>query len=349
MDGVHATMRRQAITGLFLAAMTISAQAQFSVLSDEGEANPITPLAESEILPACGTQPIAIAKMGWPSAAILSEIHAAILREAYDCEVQFVQGDLAATASSMGAAALPTVAPEMWVSRVAEVWNGAMDSQLVRSAAPTYDSQTFEGWYMPTLTAGLFTGAPKALELAQMVPLLSPSEKIPFISCPADWACAVINRNLIRALKLEALVDVVEPANRFEMDKTIAEAVNKRQPFLFYYWEPNPVLAQLEFTSVEMGPYDEAATKCLASLSCAEPQPSAFAPETVVVAVSEKLVANAPLIAGYFQRATLPLKEMNEMLAELSLSGATEEAVAQQFVARNSELWRAWVSQDEVR
>lgn len=343
-------MQRQAITGLLLAAMTLSAQAQFTVLDGDGAPSEASTSAEEIVaLPACGNQPIAIAKMGWPSAAILAEIHAIILSQAYDCEIQFVQGDLAATASSMGSAALPTVAPEMWVTRVAEVWNGAMDSQLVRSAAPSYDTQRFEGWYMPTSTAQLFTGALDVANLAEAIPLLSGGEKIPFISCPADWACSVINRNLIRALKLENLIEVVEPANRFEMDKTIAEAVNKRQPFLFYYWQPNPVLAQLEFTAVDMGPYDEAAAKCLASLSCSEPKASAFALETVVIAVSEKLVANAPLIAGYFQRASLPLKEMDAMLAELSTAGSSEHLVAKQFVEGKAELWRAWVSQDELR
>lgn len=342
-------MRIQAITGLLFAVMTLTAQAQFSVLDSEAAPREaITPAEDFVVLPACGAQPIAIAKMGWPSAAILAEIHAIILRDAYDCQVQFVQGDLAATASSMGSAALPTVAPEMWVSRVVEVWNGAMDSQLVRTAAPSYDTQNFEGWYMPTLTAQLFTGVPNVATLAEALPLLSAGEKIPFISCPADWACSVINRNLIRALQLETLVDVIEPANRFEMDKTIAEAVNKRQPFLFYYWRPNPVLAQLEFTAVDMGAYNEAAAKCLASLTCSAPQPSAFSPETVVIAVSEKLVAEAPLIAAYFQRATLPLKEMDAMLAELSLAGSSEESVARRFVERSTELWSAWVSQDEL-
>jgi glycine betaine/proline transport system substrate-binding protein len=343
-------MHKQAITGVFLAAMTISAQAQFSVLNDVGAPSGETTSTEEIVtLHACGTQPIAMTKMGWPSAAILAEVHAIILRDAYDCEVQFVQGDLAATASSMGAAALPTVAPEMWVSRVAEVWNGAMDGQLVRSAAPSYDTQTFEGWFMPSLTAQQFAAAPNVANLADAIALLSPSEKVPFISCPADWACSVINRNLIRALKLETALALVEPANRFEMDKMIAEAVNKSQPFLFYYWQPNPVLAQLEFTPVDMGPYDEAAAKCLASLNCLDPKPSAFAPETVVIAVSEKLVSNAPLIAGYFQRATLPLKEMDAMLAELSLVGSSEDLVARQFVEGNADLWRAWISQDELR
>ena len=35
-----------------------------------------------------------------------------------------------------------------------------------------------------------------------------------FISCPADWACSVINRNLIKAEGLEGVFDVVDQVCR---------------------------------------------------------------------------------------------------------------------------------------
>ena len=74
-----------------------------------------------------------------------------------------------------------------------------------------------------------------------------------FISCPADWACAVINRNLLRAEGLDAHLEVVEPKNRYDMDQTIAAAVSRKEPILFYYWQPNAVLAQFAFSPVSLG------------------------------------------------------------------------------------------------
>jgi len=293
--------------------------------------------------PICGGRPLSIARMSWPSAALLAEIHARILAAEYDCEVRVVQGDQAATASSMGSIGQPQVAPELWINRIADLWNGATEAQMVRNAAPSYTSSQFEGWYMPATLASSFVSAPAAADLASALPALLQGERLRFISCPLDWACAIINRNLVAAHGLDALVEIVEPANRLEMDRLIAEALNRREPFLFYYWQPNAILAQLDFTPIEMGDYVEAATQCLADRDCTDPQPSAFPSDSVVIALVERVFADTPEIARYFQRASLPLEEMNALLAQLNAPGVTIEAVADRFVAERGDLWRAWV------
>lgn len=326
----------------------LPAQAQFTVLDSaqdsQGSATPAVPEAGSEAatpaasLP-CGTQQMTIARMTWPSASILAEIHARLLKASYGCDTRIVPGDLAATTSSMGSTGQPAVAPEMWVTRIADVWNGAVEAQMLRSAAPSYDASTFEGWFVPAYMVTNGT-ALTASGLAAALP--ATGDKIRFISCPADWACSVINRNLIKAQGLADRLDIVEPANRFEMDALIAEAVSRRETFVFYYWQPNAVLAQLDFRALDMGGYDEAAMKCLAAESCAAPKPSAFPGEVVVSAVSEWVFTEAPTVAGYFQRATMPVAEMNRLLAQANEPGATIEGVADRFVAERGEIWRSW-------
>lgn len=293
--------------------------------------------------PVCGTQPLTIARMSWPSSILLAEIHARILQTQFDCDIRLTQGDLGATASAMGSNGQPAVAPELWVNRVADVWNGATEAQMVRSAAPSYAETSLEGWFMPLYAADSLGGAVSAAGLVAALPLLAPGQKTRFISCPLDWACSIINRNLIAAHGLAGLVEIVEPANRFEMDRLIAEAVNRREAFLFYYWQPNAVLDQLDFVALDMGPYDEEAAKCLARLACATPRPSAFPSELVVVALSDWLFSDAPAIAGYFQRSSLPLAQMNRLLAQLNEPGATIETVAERFVLERADIWRSWV------
>ncbi len=324
-----------------LGQITVLDQAQDAAASEPApDAAPV----EAAPPPICGTEPLSIARMNWPSAAVLAEIHARILNQSYGCTVRVTPGDLSATASSMGTAGQPAVAPEMWVTRVADLWNRGVEAQMVRAAAPSFSETTIEGWFMPAYMAGAFTVAPSAAGLAAALPELAGEGRTRFISCPADWACAVINRNLVRAHGLDELVELVEPANRLEMDQLIAEAVSRREFFLFYYWQPNAVLAQLDFISLDMGAYDEAAMTCLASLACATPVPSAFVADQVVMALAERVFTETPVLAGYFQRASMPLAEMNRLLAQLNEPGATPEMVAEQFVASRSDLWSAWVS-----
>lgn len=325
-------------------------QSQLTPPSDSSGVEPALPAAADPApvagaAPAgpCGSQPFSIARMSWPSAALLAEIHARILTQAYQCQVRIVSGDLGATASSMGSTGQPAMAPEMWVTRIADVWNGATEAQLVRSAAPSYVETSFEGWYMPTYAAAGLPAAPAAARLTMDLPVLQPEGKVRFISCPMDWACSVINRNLLAAHGLDALVEIVEPANRFEMDRLIAEAVSRREPFLFYYWQPNAVLAQVDVVALDMGAYDPDAAKCLADRDCADPKISAFPTEMVVIAVAERVFADIPVVAGYFQRASLPLAEMDAMLAQLNEAGATPESVADRFIAEKTSLWQGWV------
>ena len=327
-------------TLIAVAALLASpAMAQITVLDQAQDAQ----IEAGEALapaPVCGNQPLNIARMAWPSAELLAEIHLRILTREFGCAASITPGDLAATGSSMGSTGQPAVAPEMWVTRIADVWNAGVEAQMLRPAAPSYVESQFEGWFMPDYLAAEY---PQLLAASGLAAALPTTGKLRFISCPVDWACAVINRNLIEAWGLSGLVELVEPANRFEMDTLIAEAVNLREPVLFYYWQPNAVLSQLGFVPLDMGAYDEAAAQCLAQVACANPMPSAFASETVVVALAEWVFTDIPAIAAYFQRSSLPLATMNSLLAQLSEPGATVEGVAEQFVATQENIWREWV------
>jgi glycine betaine/proline transport system substrate-binding protein len=336
----------QAVLMLLLVAPAVEpAWAQITVLDQAQDAQPATetPAEPATPPPPCGTQPLSIARMGWPSAELLAEIHARILARAFDCDVQVTPGDLGATASSMGSTGQPAVAPEMWATRVADVWNAGVEAQMLRPAAPTYAETQFEGWFLPDYVALAHAELTAAAGLAAALPTFNAGAKVRFISCPPDWACALINRNLIRALGLSGMVELIEPATRFEMDTLIAEAVSRTEPILFYYWQPNAVLSQFSFAPLDMGAYDEEAAKCLAQAACPTPLPSAFADETVVVALAEWVFTDVPAVAGYFQRSSLPLAEMNALLAQLNEPGATVEGIADRFVAERQGIWQSWV------
>lgn len=330
------------ITGALLAASPT--QAQITVLDQAQDALPVTESEEETAPPPpCGTQPITIARMSWPSAELLAEIHMRILERSYGCDARLTPGDLGTTASSMGSTGQPGVAPEMWATRIADVWNAGIDAQMLRPAAPSYVETQFEGWFIPRYLAMAFPDLVAAADLPATLPALNDGAPVRFISCPPDWACALINRNLIRALGLEDMVEVVEPATRFEMDTLIAEAVSRDEAIVFYYWQPNAVLAQFDFAALDMGAFDPEAAKCLAQVACPVPTPSAFPAETVVIALAEWVFTDIPAISAYFQRSSLPLAEMNELLAQMNEAGATAAGVAERFVAEREDVWGRWV------
>ncbi|MDO8360912.1 MAG: glycine betaine ABC transporter substrate-binding protein [Devosia sp.] len=292
----------------------------------------------------CGGETITVARMQWPSAQLLAEIHARLIRANFGCAAEVVPGDLGATASSMGVNGQPAVAPELWITRVPEIWNGALKSQEVRQAGATYAEPVFEGWFVPDYEVAAHPDLVNVEALkTYWRDFAAGGKKARFISCPPDWACAVINRNLIRANGLQDLFEVVEPANRFELDTLIAEAVSRKEPILFYYWQPNAVLAQFGFAPLDLGPFDKEAFACLGRVACADPKPSSFSPDPVIVALAQWVYLEAPEVAAYFQRAHMPFAEMNALLQNLNEPNATIENVADAFVAARGEVWQQWV------
>lgn len=339
------------LTSLFLLLACLVASpslAQESIVTLEttppGEA-PAEP-AEPAPPPPCGTQPLTIARMAWPSATILAEVHSRLLTGYYQCNVMLNEGDLAATGSSMGASGQPAVAPEMWIARIADIWNAAMTGQKVRQAGVSYADPVFEGWFVPEYAVEQW---PEVTTIDGLKARAADFAEVPgtargkFISCPVDWGCAIVNRNMLRAYGLDQSFDIVEPANRFEMDTLIAEAVGRKQPVLFYYWQPNAILSQFAFRPVTLAPYNRDAFQCMGRAACASPTPTSFAPDPVVTAVAEWVYLDAPQVAAYFSRAHMPFAEMNLMLQQLGEPGATVETVADRFIEERGEIWRPWV------
>jgi glycine betaine/proline transport system substrate-binding protein len=293
--------------------------------------------------PPCGTQPITMARMQWPTAALLTEIHARILTANFGCDVRVQDGDMATVGSSMGANGQPAVAPEMWISRIAEIWNAAIKAQEVRQGGTSYAEQVFEGWFVPDYAVEAWPEITTIDGLKLRILDFGAGRRPKFITCPIDWGCNIINRNLLKANGLESMFEVVEPANRFELDTLIAEAVSRKEPILFYYWQPNAILAQFGFQQVDLGGYNKDNFLCMGRTACALPLPTGFAPDPVIVAVSEWVYIDAPQIAAYFQRAKMPFAEMNTMLQQLSETGATVETVAERFIADRGAVWKPWV------
>ncbi|MGV3491590.1 MAG: glycine betaine ABC transporter substrate-binding protein [Devosia sp.] len=318
--------------------VTLDPPSPDAAVTEPAEAQPAAPP------PPCGTQQIAIARMSWPSAALLAEIHSRLLTSNYFCNVAVQDSDLAATGSAMGATGQPAVAPELWVGRIAEIWNAAIKGQKVRQAGTTYVEPGFEGWYVPDYVVAQWPEATTIDGLkARAADFGGGAARGRFISCPVDWGCAVVNRNMLRAYGLDQTFDIVEPANRFELDTLIAEAVGRQEPILFYYWRPNAVLSQFGFTEVQLAAYDAEAFACMGRLSCGAPRPTGYAPDQVVIALAEWVYLDAPQIASYFSRARMPFAEMNLLLQQLSEPEATIESVADRFVEERGEIWRPWV------
>ena len=295
----------------------------------------------------CATPEFTIAAMPWPSGTILAHIHARLIEENFGCRVRVVTGDPSATLSAMAATRQPAAAPESWASRVPEAWNAAVQAGGVRSAGPTFSGGPLEAWFVPAYVVANNPGLTSASALADHWQVFAgeEGEEARFLSCPEDWACSMLNRNLLSAFGLGEHFALVEPTDRADLDQTLAASVAENRPVLAYYWQPNALVARLDLVALDMGGFDENAMFCAAQPDCVPFTPSSFPEETVVNALADWVFSDAPLIAGYFERARMPIAEMNQLLAWQIDNSAEAGEVAEHFVATRQEVWQGWVGE----
>jgi glycine betaine/proline transport system substrate-binding protein len=292
----------------------------------------------------CASDDFTIAEMGWPSAAILAHIHAKVIAARYECPVRLIAGDPEATISSMATTRQPALAPEIWASRNAELWNGALRAQSVRAAGDTFTGGTLEAWFVPRYVRDNHPGLTAAGQLSDYwrVFVAGGSEKAQIVSCPPDWACNMTTAKMIAAYGLGERFEAVEPFDRFTLDRMVSDRVAQREPVLTYYWQPNALISRLDLVPLDMGGFDLGNAQCMALADCVPFGASAYAPDSVVIAAAEWVFTDAPEIAAYLGRAQMPLEEMNRLLAWQAENEATPDEVATHFIVTRPALWQAW-------
>ncbi len=331
---------------LYFGAIFLSLSAFLPVANAQDST--ITNISPPEISLPCGSKTISIASMQWPSAAILANIHAQILEKEYGCSTQIIAGDLSTAISSIATTDQPSVVPEAWIARVSEVWNSALEADKTRRAGASFSGSALEGWFIPDFIAKNHPDLKSASQLKDYWRVFKgEGESAKFISCPKEWACSILNRNMLKAYGVYDRFEIIEPTNRFEMDTLIGEAVSKNEPAVFYYWQPNAILTQFSFLQLDMGAYDEKAFSCLAKIQCDDISASAFAPEPVVSVLASRVFVEAPKIAIYFQNAKMPINIMNELLAWQNENYKSARETAVWFVENKTKVWQEWVENSQ--
>lgn len=330
---------KRSLLGFLLAMITFLAGPVAAVAQDTSEDSIVSLSAP------CGDQIVRIAAFPWPSAQILAHVHAQILKAEFGCETEVVRGNMAGTLSAMSASRQPALAPEMWISRVASTWNATIESRRVRAAAPTFVGGKFEGWFIPQ---HLSEESPNVFGFEGFVDVArqqsARGEKIQFFTCPLDWACHVINRHMIEALGLENHLEIIVPDNRFDLDSRIAVALSNRARFVFYYWQPNALVAQFDGSAMELPAFDEERFVCFAQAECIAPEPSGYPFESVSLVSTDWLMDLNSRMANYLLNASMPFTELNAVLQWQAENGADAIESATYFVREREEIWQAWLN-----
>jgi len=298
----------------------------------------------------CGTSDkITIAEMTWLSASSLAYITKKVLADGYGCNIEIVPGDTVPTATSMLTKGKPHIAPELWVSTAATIWEKMMAKGNVYKANDIFSGGGEEGWWIPDYVAKANPGIKSITDLkanAKLFADISDPDKGRLYGCPPGWGCEIITNNLFKALGLSDTFELFSPGSGANLKASFARLVTRKKPIVGYYWGPTDVIGKFNLVRLGMPAHDEAKFKCLTDKNCANPEVTGWAVGEVAVAAVTELKEKAPNVAKFLSKLQVPNAEISTVLAWGDDNSASPEEVATHFLKNYESIWTMWVPAD---
>jgi len=161
---------------------------------------------------------------------------------------------------------------------------------------------------------------------------------------PTSWKLNEINTIRIRDYGLNFKNLGVE---QWAWLATLKSAILKKQPVIFYYWEPEWLFTEYDLVKIQEPTYDSSKYKFVqkhpeeSKITC-ELQPS-----NVWVGLSKKMETRLPKAYKFFKNWSIPIDQVNELIAlvtDLPENPKMDPAdAAKKWVDANPEIVNAWL------
>ncbi len=296
----------------------------------------------------CGR--VTIAEMNWASAGVAAWVDKIILEEGYGCKVDLVSGDTMPTFTSMNEKGEPDIAPELWINAVKEPLEKAFAENRLVEAARILEDGGVEGWWIPAYIAKAhpeITSIEKALENPKLFPAPEKPERGGVMNCPAGWNCQITTANLYRALKAdEKGFDLVDSGSAAGLDGSIANAYERKQGWLGYYWAPTAILGKYDMVKLPFEkPLDRAEfDRCTVVPDCPDPKVTDYPKSEVFTVVTKTFSQKNAVVMDYLGKRSWKNDTVNGILAWMDEEQATNEDAARHFLETHPTIWKGWLA-----
>lgn len=299
----------------------------------------------------CGE--VTIASMNWQSAEVLSNVDRIILNEGYGCAADITVGDTVPTFTSMAERGQPDIAPEAWVDLQPEVVQSGIDRGTIVKAANALPDGGQQGWFIPKYVADAHPDIrtiADALKHPELFPDAEEPGKGAIHNGPQGWGGTVVTAQFFEALKAEeAGFKLIDTGSAAGLDGSIANAYERRQPWLGYYWSPTSILGKYEMVRLDPGlPVDKAEwDRCNTVADCPDPKPNGWPTDQILTLVAKPFADRAgPEVMEYLNKRSWSNETVNRLMAWMTDNQATGEDAAEYFLKENEAVWTPWVTPD---
>lgn len=307
----------------------------------------LAPAAAHAAKPVCEVdRPVRFSGLNWESNLVLAGIERYVMEHGYGCKTSVEIGETLPMLAALQRGDVD-VTPEVWPGQIEVAWKKALASGRVQGLGHVYDAG--EGWYVPRYTVQRHPDLKSAADLARFKQVFADPEdpgRGRIYGCPAGWACGTLNDNLLHALGLDRDYSLFAPGSGAAQKAAILSAYKRKRDIVFYYWTPTALVGALDLVKLELPAFDQAAYTCLTDPKCAKPVATEFKPNPVVTGVNSAFAKEAPQLAAFLAKLTIPGDAIDATLGWLETEGKEPEEAARYFLKQYGPVWRQWMPAD---
>ncbi len=307
----------------------------------------LAPAAAHAAKPVCEVdRPVRFSGLNWESNLVLAGIERYVMEHGYGCKTSVEIGETLPMLATLQRGDVD-VTPEVWPGQIEVAWKKALASGRVQGLGHVYDAG--EGWYVPRYTVQRHPDLKSAADLARFKQVFADPEdpgRGRIYGCPAGWACGTLNDNLLRALGLDRDYSLFAPGSGAAQKAAILSAYKRKRDIVFYYWTPTALVGALDLVKLELPAFDQTAYTCLTDPKCAKPVATEFKPNPVVTGVNSAFAKEAPQLAAFLAKLTIPGDAIDATLGWLETEGKEPEEAARYFLKQYGPVWRQWMPVD---
>ncbi|MDE1169408.1 MAG: ABC transporter substrate-binding protein [Pseudomonas sp.] len=296
----------------------------------------------------CGD--VTIANMNWQSAEVMANVDKIILNQGYGCNADLVTGDTVPTITSMAEKGRPDIVPEGWIDLVPDVAKAGLDSGKLVQAAKSLTDGGAQGWWIPKYFADAHPDIKTfsdVLRHPELFPAPEDPKKGAVYNGPQGWGGTVVTSQLFKAYNFDkhgfVLVDTGSAAG---LDGSIAQAYERKAPWLGYYWAPTALLGKYPMVKLQTEVPNDAAEwkRCNTVADCPDPKPNAWPVDRVYTLTTPGFAKRSPVVMEYLSKRAWSNTTANSLIAWMTDNQATGEEGAKYFLKNNEALWSQWVT-----
>jgi len=290
---------------------------------------------------------IRFAGMNWLSNMVLVDIERNIIENGYGCKTEIETGGTLPMLTALIRGDVDIMA-EGWINSIEEVFNKGVADGKVKSLGDVYTGGE-EAWWIPRYVAEKNPGLKSVSDLPKYKHLFEDPEepsKGRFYTCPAGWACEVINSNLFKAFELENDYVLYSPGTGAALEAALTSSMKRKRNVVFYYWTPTAMAGKFDLVKLDMPAYNAKGHACNTNAECSSPYAGAYPTARIETAVSTEFAQNAPELTKFLDKVAIPTNTVSQLLAWADENGAESSEVATHFLKNYQDTWRQWVPAD---